>query len=100
MSWRPELLADNSDEWMCNGLRFATKKEAEDYVFDVRWTMVGETQVTETDDPVNYRWVEGKLVPLQTTCDSCGVELKSDPPHDGEFTCWCHQCNVNRTAYR
>jgi hypothetical protein len=62
------------------------------------WTLVCETCVRETDDPVNYRWVEGKLVPVNPNCESCGVELKSDPPQDDEFSCWCHQCNVKRRA--
>ena len=57
-----------------------------------------ETRVMETDDPVNHRWVNGKLVPVNPNCKSCGVDLKSDPPQDDEFTCWCHQCNVKRTA--
>ena len=95
MSWRCEVL---TDQWMTCGLRFATKEEAEAYISAMHWTLVYETCVVETDDPVNYRWVEGKLVPVYPNCESCGVELKSDPPQDDEFTCWCHQCNVKRTA--
>jgi hypothetical protein len=26
----------------------------------MHWTLVCETRVTETDDPVNYRWVGGQ----------------------------------------
>ena len=78
MSWRWEIL---TDQWMTNGLRFATKEEAEASVFDLTKGFY-ETRVTETDDPVNYRWVDGKAVPLNPNCESCGVELKSDPPHD------------------
>jgi hypothetical protein len=98
MSWKPEVLAVGDDKWVTNGLRFATKEEAEAYISAMHWTLVYETCVVETDDPVNYRWVEGKLVPVNPNCESCGVELKSDPPQDDEFTCWCHQCNVKRTA--
>lgn len=94
MSWRWEIL---TDQWMTNGLRFATKEEAEASVFDLTKGFY-ETRVTETDDPVNYGWVDGKAVPLNPNCESCGVELESDPPQDDEFTCWCHQCNVKRTA--
>jgi hypothetical protein len=83
---------------MTCGLRFATKEEADAYISAMHWTLVYETCVVETDDPVNYRWVNGKLVPVNPNCESCGVELKSDPPQDDEFTCWCHQCNVKRTA--
>jgi hypothetical protein len=95
MSWRCEIL---TDQWMTCGLRFATKEEAEANVADLamRWTMVTDTAVEECDDPVNYRWVDGKLVTLQTDCDSCGVELESDPPHEGEFDNLCHQCNADK----
>ena len=41
-----------------------------------------DTAVEESDDPLNYRWVDGKAVPLNPNCESCGVELKSDPPQD------------------
>ena len=100
MSWRIAFVADNSGQWLINGLRFATKEEAEANVADLamRWTMVTDTAVEESDDPVNYRWVDGKAVSLNPNCESCGVELESDPPQDDEFTCWCHQCNVKRTA--
>jgi hypothetical protein len=65
MSWRADLIADNGGKWMTNGLRFAAKKETEDYGFDMGWTMVCETRVTESDDPVNYRYVDGKLTALE-----------------------------------
>lgn len=94
MSWRWEIL---TDQWMTCGLRFPTKEEAEASVFDETKGFY-ETRVMETDDPVNHRWVNGKLVPVNPNCKSCGVDLKSDPPQDDEFTCWCHQCNVKRTA--
>jgi len=37
-----------------NGLRFATRQEALDYVADLamRWTAVRETRVVESEDPV------------------------------------------------
>ena len=100
MSWRIAFVADNSGHWVTNGMRFATKEEAEANVADLAmpWTMVTDTAVEKCDDPVNHRWVNGKLVPVNPNCESCGVDLKSDPPQDDEFTCWCHQCNVKRTA--
>ena len=52
MSWRCEVL---TDQWMTCGLRFATKEEAEAYISAMHWTLVYETCVVETDDPVNYR---------------------------------------------
>lgn len=64
MSWKPEVIADSSGEWCGNALRFATKEEAEANVRDLysRWTSVRETRVVESDDPVNYAWVDGHLV--------------------------------------
>lgn len=54
-SWKAEVIADNSGQWVSNALRFATRKEAEDYVFDLmmRWTLVRDTRVVESSDPVN-----------------------------------------------
>jgi hypothetical protein len=61
-SWKPEVIADSSGQWCGNGLRFATKEEAEKNVSNLasRWMMVQETRVVESDDPVNYRWVDGQ----------------------------------------
>ena len=55
MSWKAEVIADNSGTWAGNGLRFASKEEAERYVSDLawRWTDVRETRVVECEDPVN-----------------------------------------------
>lgn len=63
MSWRPEVIADSSGEWTPNGLRFATKEEAEYYALDLamRWTSVRDWRAVENADPVNYRIVAGKL---------------------------------------
>lgn len=63
MSWKPEYQADNTGKWCGNGLRFATKEEAEGNVWDLsmRWMAVRQGRVTECDDPVNYRWIDGKL---------------------------------------
>ena len=62
-SWKPEVIADMSGEWCGNALRFATKEEAEANVRDLasRWLLVTDTRVIPSDDPVNYRWVDGKL---------------------------------------
>jgi hypothetical protein len=64
MSWKPEVIADNSGKWCGNALRFETKAEAEANVRDLasRWILVRDTRVVETEDPVNYSWVDGKLV--------------------------------------
>jgi len=64
MSWKPEVIADNSGKWAGNALRFATKDEAERNVRDLasRWLSVRETRVVEWDDTVNYVFTpDGKL---------------------------------------
>jgi hypothetical protein len=66
-SFKPEVIADSSGTWAGNALRFATKAEAETYVSDLamRWTLVTETRVIESEDPVNYRIVNNKLEHLK-----------------------------------
>jgi hypothetical protein len=61
-SWAPEVIADGSGKWSRNGLRFATREEAEANVQNLswRWLSVRETRVVESDDPVNYRWDAAK----------------------------------------
>lgn len=66
MSWKPEVIADSSGQWCGNALRFATREEAEANVRDLsyRWILVRDTRVVESDDPVNYRYVAGRLEAL------------------------------------
>jgi hypothetical protein len=66
MSFKPEVVADNSGEWCGNGLRFATQAEAEAYVSDLmwRWTLVRDTRVVVVDEPVSAKWENGKLAHL------------------------------------
>lgn len=68
MSWKPEVIADNSGKWCGNGLRFATREEAEANVraLESRWFLVRATRVVESDEPVNYAWVDGGLVAVQS----------------------------------
>lgn len=64
MSYAGEVIADNSGKFCGNAMRFATKEEAEIYVHDLanRWTLVRDTRVVESSDPVNYAIVDYKLV--------------------------------------
>jgi hypothetical protein len=66
MSFKPEVTADTSNKWCGNTLRFATREEAEANVRDLmkRWFAVRETRVVESEDPVNYRYVDGRLESL------------------------------------
>jgi len=54
-SYAVEVIADSSGKWCGNGLRFQTIEDAESYARDLasRWTLVRETRVVESDDPVN-----------------------------------------------
>jgi hypothetical protein len=66
MSYKPEVQTDATGKWYSNALRFATRAEAEAQVTDLmmRWTAVSDTRVTECDDLVNYRYVDGRLEPV------------------------------------
>lgn len=62
MNWRPMVLVGG--QWTGNALVFATREEAEDNARDLmdRWLLVEGTRAEEIDAPVNYRWVDRKLV--------------------------------------
>ena len=66
MSFKPEVIADTSNKWCGNALHFATREEAEANVRDLvmRWLAVREARVVESDDPVNYRYINGRLESL------------------------------------
>ena len=66
MSFKPEVIADTSGNWCGNALRFATREEAEANVRDLmmRWFAVRETRIVVSNDPVNYRYVDGQLESL------------------------------------
>lgn len=74
-SYAPQVIADNSEKFVGNALRFATKEEALAQVRDLsmRWTAVIKTRVVETDDPVNYRYSDGRLIKVE-------VEPEVEPP--------------------
>ena len=61
MNWRPMVFVEGS--WAGNGLVFASKEEAEANARDLmgRWMLVDNYKAQETEAPVNYRWVGGKL---------------------------------------
>jgi hypothetical protein len=63
MSYKPEVIADNSGTWAGNTLRFATEEEAKTYAYDLalRWTAVRDTRVIESEEPVTAK-IENNLV--------------------------------------
>lgn len=66
MSWNPQVIADNSGEFVGNGLFFATEKEAKQYADDLasRWVLVRKTRATESTELVNYTYTDRKLRPV------------------------------------
>lgn len=66
MSYAPEVQTDNTGKWYGNAVRFATEAEAQAWALDrmMRWIAVRDTRVVESEDPVNYRWVDNRLVAL------------------------------------
>lgn len=64
MSFKVEVIADASGEWVSNALRFPTKEMAEDYGADLasRWMLVRKWRVVESEDPVLYYDKKGKEI--------------------------------------
>jgi len=56
MSWMSEIFAEG--EWVGNGLRFATEREALNSGCELasRWWVVEDYRATPSTDPVNYRF--------------------------------------------
>jgi hypothetical protein len=68
LSWKPQVIADDTGKWCGNGLAFATKEEAEANARDLmgRWILVTATRAVESDEPVNYRWTANGLEAVET----------------------------------
>lgn len=62
MSWKAEVIADKSGKWCGNGLTFATRQEADDYVTDLmfRWTSVTGWRSIESDAPATHKFNNGR----------------------------------------
>ena len=58
MSWKVEVVMDDSGEWECDSLRFATQQEAVAYARDLefRCSALRDKRVMESRDPVNQGW--------------------------------------------
>jgi len=71
MSFRAEVIADDSGLWYGNGLRFATWAEASAFARDLhlRWTRVKEVRVVEDGEAANYRWTGLGVEKLTTSCE-------------------------------
>lgn len=70
MAWKPVVqVQGEGDKWHRNGLVFATREEALDNARDLytRWTLTTAYNAEEVDEPVNYKWVDYKLEPVEKT---------------------------------
>jgi hypothetical protein len=58
MSWKVEVVVDDSGEWEGDPLRFETEREALAYARDLelRWSAVRDKRLVKSEDPVNYSW--------------------------------------------
>jgi hypothetical protein len=65
-SFKVGVKTPGDKSWVYNGLRFATREEADRYGSDLyaRWTAVQEVDVHPSADPVNYAIRDGRLVRL------------------------------------
>ena len=64
MSWKPEVkVMNNNGQWSQNNLAFATEAEELESARDLfnRWILVEEFRAVESDQPVNYAIIDGKL---------------------------------------
>ena len=68
MSFKPEVQTDSNGKWYGNALAFATAKEAESFGFDkmMSWMAVRDTRVVESNEPVNYAYVDHQLVEVKS----------------------------------
>jgi hypothetical protein len=66
-SWKSEVVADKSDEFCGNALRFATSAEAGAHVLGLalRKTAVHNSRIVECNEPVNAKWTEDGVVHLR-----------------------------------
>jgi hypothetical protein len=58
MSWKVEVVIDDSGEWEGDPQRFASEQEALAYGRDLelRCSAIREKRIVRSDDPVNHRW--------------------------------------------
>jgi hypothetical protein len=73
-------LGYRSIQWCGSALPFATREEAESNARDLmmRWCAVWETRVVESDVPVSYRYVDGRIESL--TSEAATRRNKFQPP--------------------
>ena len=68
MSYKVEIRAVGETSWHSNALRFATQDEAEGSgrSLFMRWFGCDAYRTAESDEPVNYKFVDGRDIPLES----------------------------------
>ena len=66
-SFKIEVLCSGETDWASNGLRFASKEEAEAYARDLfmRWFSVNEHRVTPCADKPTHTFANGSLAKIK-----------------------------------
>ena len=66
MSFKPEVFVDN--RWNQNGLVFETESEALANARNLmaRWYLVENCRAVASDHAVNYRFIDGQLIAIDT----------------------------------
>ena len=66
MSFKAQFQTFGDPKFYDNAVRFATAEEAEAAGVDKysKWMMAEAYRVAESDDPVNYKWEDGRAVPI------------------------------------
>jgi hypothetical protein len=69
MSWKAEIIVDDSGEWEGDALRFETEQEALAYARDLefRWSAVRAKRIVKSEEPVNYRWTADSVRAIKRT---------------------------------
>ena len=67
MSFKAGIKTSSDRTYVFNSLRFETSEEAESWAKDLmrRWLLVTKYRVFKSDDPVNYKMIDGKLTMLE-----------------------------------
>lgn len=73
-SFKPEVRTGVDPKFYGNNLAFATREEAETFLA-AHWTIDGRYRVIESDQPVNYKLVDGVTARI---CPHCARDLEGD----------------------
>ena len=69
MSFKPMIQTADCQDYFPNNTAFATREEAERAAKDIydRWWSSTDWRVDESDQPVNYAFIDGVMTPVSAT---------------------------------